>query len=181
MSKREQPRQNDDELPTLDVRTPPQYETANIKFGLQVKKPYLIVLLSDTDKTGIIDGNEKEGYFIRIDPGKHWRIKFTLDREMWDWSFDKDPISFKDKYHSKYYKVISQKADELVIEAMSTHPKPDPNQQSPDEVNHPFNLYVLMHQSTKKVYPMTIDPDVKNPPRGGGRKGPITAMAVPLG
>lgn len=181
MSTRKQPRQNDDELPTLDVRTPSNYKLANVKFGLKVVKPYLVVLLSDTDKTGIVDGDQRNGYFIRIDPGEYWRIKFTLDREMWDWSFDKDPISFKDKNHSKYYKLISQSAYEVVVDAMSPYPKPDSNHPWPAEENQLFNLYVLMHQSDKKVYPMTIDPDVKNPPRGGDRKGPISTMAVPLG
>ena len=178
MTQRKQPRQNDDETPDA-ISIAAGGKPASIQFSLDPKRPYIGVLLQDLNSTGLVDGTLADGYFLRIEPGAHWLITFTLD-PAWDWSFDHDPISFKAKGHAKHYKVISQEDQKVVIDAKSPFPSHKPDNEWPTPEDQPFNLYVLMSQSPTKKYPMTIDPDVKNPPLGGNRIGAIPTSAVPL-
>ena len=179
MTTRKPPRKNEDETPDTAMASPGS-KPARIEFGLMPQSPYLAVMLIDLDKTGLIDGNQQDGYFLTILPGDHWLITFTLNNA-WHWTFDTDPISFKTAAHAKNYKLVSQSPRQVVIEASSPYPKHISPNPWPKAEEQPFNLYVLMEQSNKKTYAMTIDPDVKNPPLGGNRMGPITAMAVPIG
>lgn len=180
MTQRKQPRQNDDETPDLTASgTVGIGKPAGIQFSFDPQRPYLVVLLNDLGKTGLVDGNSSNGFFLRIMPGDHWLITFTLDPK-WNWSFDHDAISFKTKGHAKHYKVISQDHQKVVIEAKSPYPVHNPGDNWPTPEDQPFNLYVLMSQSPNKTYPITIDPDVKNPPLGGQRIGAIPTSAVPL-
>lgn len=178
MTKRNQPRQNDDETPDV-ISIPADGKPASIQFSLDPKRPYVGILLQDLNGTGLVDGSLADGFFLRIEPGDHWLITFTLD-PTWDWLFDADPISFKTKDHAKHYKLHRQNAQQVVIEAKSPYPPHKPGDKWPTPEDQPFNLYVLMGQSQTKKYPMTIDPDVKNPPLGSGRVDAIATSAVPL-
>ncbi len=177
--RRVSPRPNDDALPSM-ITVDEVNKTAKVEFNLKPAGKYLKVVMSDPDLTGIIDGNADTGYYLRIGPGEHWLITMTLSRD-WHWTFDTNPISFKRQGHSNYYKLISQSPQQVVFEAKSKHAAPPaPNDPPWPPEDHPFNLYVLMNQSAGTTYPVTIDPDVKNPPLGGNRESPPTSQAVPL-
>ena len=174
--RRVSPHPNDDALPSM-ITDDQVNKRAKVVFNLKPAGKYLKVVMSDPDLTGIIDGNADSGYYLRIDPGEHWLITMTLSED-WHWTFDTNPISFKRQGHSNYYKLISQSAQQVVFEAKSKHASARiPAWPFED---HPFNLYVLMNQSAETTYPVTIDPDVKNPPLGGNRESPATSQAVPL-
>lgn len=173
------PRPNVDELPSM-ISVDQANKTAEVEFDLKPVGKYLKVVMRDLLYTGIIDGNADTGYYLRIEPGEHWQITMTLS-DNWKWTFDKDPISFKRQGHANYYKLISQRPQQIVFEAKSKHAAPPvPNDPPWPPEDHPFNLYVLMNQSAGTTYPVTIDPDVKNPPLGGNRESPPTSQAVPL-
>ncbi len=85
--------------------------------------------------------------------------------ESTDWSLDGDAgiIEFKDPRDWKYYSVDHNPAERPLrnfkLHARSTgKPISDPQ-------DHPFNLFVLLPQpGSAQPLPITIDPDVKNPP-----------------
>ncbi len=175
-NRRPQPRPNDDEMPGTFISGTPN-KHAEVVFDLVKRAPYLVVKMSDAQAQGVVDGNQQEGYYLKIKPGDHWEVTFKLSSN-WRWSFDSNPIAFKKSDHGKHYKMISQSAQQLVVQVKSPY---DSNEPEPwEEEDQPFNLYVLMSQSNTKVYPMTIDPDVKNPPLGGVRRSQVTSDFVPL-
>lgn len=176
MSKRPSPRNNEDELPgALSVSS--AKKKARIEFNIIPKSPNWILTFTDLDKTGLVDGDQNNGYYLAIEPGEKWEITFTLAK-MWNWMFDKDPITFKSTKDAENYKITSQSPAKLVIEAYS--PLSSGLQEPWPEHNQPFNLYVVIEQSNKKSYPLTIDPDVKNPPLGGNRMSEPSNLPVPL-
>ena len=176
MPKRSPPRKNDDELPSRSIASTIQYR-AQIAFDIEPKGKNWIVKFIDKEASGLVDGDDVEGWYLAIQPGKNWEITFTLSAN-WNWKFDENPISFKTAGDAAHYRVASQSGTTLVVEAYSTLPAGNPAPKH--DVLHPFNLYVLIDQSSKKSYPVTIDPDVKNPPVGSGRKSEPTSNPVPL-
>lgn len=166
MSRRRPPRTNDDWLPASGQPDGTE-RTARIELGLKPEGRYLQFTMTDPDRTGVVGGNAADGFFLAIRPGESWLLTLTLGNA-WSWRFDDAPITFKHQGHAQYYRVISASAKSVVLEARSKHASAGNH---PADL-HPFNLYVIMDQSAGKSYPLTIDPDVKNPPppndMGGG-------------
>ncbi|MFM5953676.1 MAG: nucleotide synthetase [Novosphingobium sp.] len=94
-------------------------------------------------------------------------IEFVLDPSaLWEYDVKKGLLVFKVPGDRRYYKVQylpGQKPQRnLVLHAHATgKPQTDPQ-------THPFDLKLLIPQQGGKPLPVTIDPEVKNPPPPGG-------------
>ena len=78
-----------------------------------------------------------------------------------DWALDTaaGTMSFKDQVDKRYYTIQPGGDRKFTLHARWTGKTPD------DPQNHPFNLMVLLGQpGGGKPLPVTIDPDIKNPP-----------------
>jgi hypothetical protein len=87
-------------------------------------------------------------------------VDFVLGGDV-DWTVDvsRGILDFKDAANQRWYKVHPKGPDRFTLDARWTgKPIEDPQ-------NHPFNLMVLLNQPDgAKPLPVTIDPDIKNPP-----------------
>lgn len=90
---------------------------------------------------------------------------FVLDAST-DWSLDAKAgiIEFKDPLDWQYY-TLTYNPGEAPLRGFTLHARPTGKPTS-DPQDHPFNLFVLFPQpgTGSKPLPITIDPDVKNPP-----------------
>jgi hypothetical protein len=108
-------------------------------------------------------------------------IQISLDPNFsWEFNKRKGLLLFKDGQHSPYYRIQylpNQKPlRDLVLHVKSTG-KPQTNPQT-----HAFDLHLIIQQQSAsgrpgRPLPMTIDPDVKNPPPIGS--GP-SMVPVPV-
>lgn len=107
---------------------------------------------SGADSTGKTD---QHGHFLFVAPDHDLALTINLSKD-WNWSFDKNPLSFKKEGDAAYYRLHSAGPDSITIWAKST------GQSVPQ--THGFNLYILMDQTKHRAFPIRVDPDLKNPP-----------------
>jgi hypothetical protein len=153
-----------DELPSANFANRPLKSSA-ITLGIDIVSHKFVFTMNQTQGEQSTAQSDSDGHFLFIERGQYVEFKITLD-SAWDWRFDTNPISFKNRGHAPNYKLVSRQDDEIILWAKSTRPTsalPGPSD-PPDNQNHEFNLYLIMTQTDLKGFPVRLDPDLKNPP-----------------
>lgn len=166
MSSNPRPSSNEDELPAMgQPATGASVKQAVVEFGMSPDGTgaarNLALTMQDEGPDKIVGGDQAKGFSLNIQPGEHWQIVIKLAPD-WNWTFDENPISFKQAGQAKYYQYVSHTADTLTMTARSRYDTPNPPTRQPER--HHFNLYVEIGQSSALKNGFRIDPEVKNPP-----------------
>lgn len=140
----------------------PPGKTGSVEFSLDTTDGFFTLLLSGAGDPGLVKGNRTDGFHLEIDPGDTWDITLSLDPRN-QWAFDNPAITFKNPADAPFYAIRSTSPNRVVLRAISTQPAAIPKPW-PEQI-HPFNLHLKVRQSADAEYRLTIDPDVKNPPR----------------
>lgn len=93
---------------------------------------------------------------------------FVLNKST-DWSLDTKAgiMEFKNPLDWQFY-TLTYNPSENPLRGFTLHARPT-GKPSSDPQDHPFNLFVLFPQPGGSLpLPVTIDPEVKNPPPAGG-------------
>ncbi|MFM5917898.1 MAG: hypothetical protein ACKOOL_10260 [Novosphingobium sp.] len=133
-----------------------------IELGIDTADKMIKFTMTHMSGENLTGSTDEDGHFLVIPSGAYIALTITLSTT-WKWAFDNEPLSFKKHGDAHYYRLKDSSARSITIWARSTDPAPVPPTAGHTQ-SHGFNLYVLMDQSSKKAFPVRLDPDLKNPP-----------------
>jgi hypothetical protein len=137
-------------------------QKATIEFDLVISGGMIVFKMGGPPE--IVKRDDDHGSAIWVPRNNN--LILTVNLSGWNWEFDQvSPLVPKKAAHDRYFHVdtVGSNRKQLILHLKASglpHDHPDHDQQ--------FNLKVLMMQPGARFpLPITIDPDVKNPPVGG--------------